>query len=409
MKLCNSKWLITFVVLSVLWLAEAKQLSVTQAQSSQTESPTSAQKIDEYGKLGSCDHSARLDNFAIELMNEPTLRGFIVSYNARGSKSDTAQHWLDYARHYLVKSRGIDNNRIITVNGGRHEQIELKTELWIVPKDAAPPIEVADSDAAQKQVSGKIAEYHTDDQTYHHGEDTNGVSPLVDITFSKFAEALHREPKLQGFVVVFSGKDSLPGAWRRIARRDKETIAVTYKLRSNRLEMVHGGASDEDKVELWALPQGETPPVQKAIIEKKITAAFRLSGDEIFGINDEQSEKWRRDNLADLLKSDEQTIGCIIFHPPSPTPDGEESEDPPADMQKVAEAQRVVLIKKHKIEPHRIIVMAGKADEYGAGSLETWIVPQGAPLPDPYAVTNDESTEISEQVISENNSNTPPQ
>jgi hypothetical protein len=39
-----------------------------------------ARKIDEYGSIRFGDEQARLDNFAIELQNDPTARGFIIIY-----------------------------------------------------------------------------------------------------------------------------------------------------------------------------------------------------------------------------------------------------------------------------------------------------------------------------------------
>ena len=37
-------------------------------------------KIDEYGNIRFNDEKARLDNFAIELQNDPTAQGYLVCY-----------------------------------------------------------------------------------------------------------------------------------------------------------------------------------------------------------------------------------------------------------------------------------------------------------------------------------------
>jgi len=96
-----------------------------------------ARKIDEYGPIRLADEKARLDNFAIELQNDPTARGYVVAYAARGSAPSSAVTRLNTAKNYLVNIRGIESSRIITVNGGT--RATAKTDLWVVPDGAAPP------------------------------------------------------------------------------------------------------------------------------------------------------------------------------------------------------------------------------------------------------------------------------
>jgi hypothetical protein len=97
----------------------------------------SSRKIDEYGPIRLGDEKARLDNFAIELQNDPIAKGYVVAYAARGSIPRTAITRLNTAKNYLVNVRGIESGRIVTVNGGT--QATAKTELWVVPDGAAPP------------------------------------------------------------------------------------------------------------------------------------------------------------------------------------------------------------------------------------------------------------------------------
>ncbi len=42
-----------------------------------------ARKIDEYGNIRFNDEKARLDNFAIEMQNDPTAQGYLVCYGGR--------------------------------------------------------------------------------------------------------------------------------------------------------------------------------------------------------------------------------------------------------------------------------------------------------------------------------------
>src|SRR4051794_17466746 len=72
--------------------ANAQAKPSVQAESSvNAESPASAQaradvarKIDEFGHAGGCDHSARLDNFAIELQNNADASAYVISYGPGG-------------------------------------------------------------------------------------------------------------------------------------------------------------------------------------------------------------------------------------------------------------------------------------------------------------------------------------
>jgi hypothetical protein len=93
-----------------------------------------ARKFDEYGNIRFNDEKARLDNFAIQLQNEPTAQGYIVAYGSCDTEGMTRGN---RAKDYLVNTRGIDSGRIVVVDGGCMP--ELKVELWIVPSGATAP------------------------------------------------------------------------------------------------------------------------------------------------------------------------------------------------------------------------------------------------------------------------------
>ncbi len=96
-----------------------------------------ARKFDEYGNIAFNDEKARLDNFAIQLQNEPGSQGYIIAYAGRRARAGEAQARADRAKDYLVNTRGIDPGRIVTVDGGYRE--DLTVELWIVPSGAIAP------------------------------------------------------------------------------------------------------------------------------------------------------------------------------------------------------------------------------------------------------------------------------
>lgn len=98
--------------------------------------PTS-RKFDEFPDIARNDEKARLDNFAIELQNDPTSTGYVIVYTARNGKAGDGQKHTARVVDYLVNSRGLDAHRIVTMMGGTRD--ELMVELWVTPQGAVPP------------------------------------------------------------------------------------------------------------------------------------------------------------------------------------------------------------------------------------------------------------------------------
>jgi hypothetical protein len=92
-------------------------------------------KFDEYGNIRFNDEKARLDNFAVQLQNEPTAQGYIIGYGTCDAEGQTR---ANRAKDYLVNTRGIDAGRITVIDGGCMP--ELKVELWVCPSGAAAPV-----------------------------------------------------------------------------------------------------------------------------------------------------------------------------------------------------------------------------------------------------------------------------
>jgi hypothetical protein len=93
-----------------------------------------ARKFDEYGNIRFNDEKARLDNFAVQLQNEPGSTGYIIGYGSCDAEGMTR---ANRAKDYLVNTRGIDAGRIMVVDGGCLP--ELQVQLWIAPQGAAAP------------------------------------------------------------------------------------------------------------------------------------------------------------------------------------------------------------------------------------------------------------------------------
>jgi hypothetical protein len=99
--------------------------------------PVVPRPFDEFPNLAFDDQKARLDNLAIELANVPGSTGYIIVYSGRTSRAGQADRLGERARDYMVRTRGVDPNRITVVNGGYREEDTF--EIWIVPQGAQPP------------------------------------------------------------------------------------------------------------------------------------------------------------------------------------------------------------------------------------------------------------------------------
>ncbi len=116
-----------------------------------TPQPITPTQFDTYGRIARNDEKARLDNFAIQLQNDPGAQGYIITYGGRRGPAGEAQTRADFAKNYLVNSRGIDPGRLVTVDGGFRE--EATTELWLVPSGATPPTASPNVDASEVQTT----------------------------------------------------------------------------------------------------------------------------------------------------------------------------------------------------------------------------------------------------------------
>ena len=94
---------------------------------------TPSSPFDDYGNICWEDESARLDNFAIALQNQPTATGHIMVYAGRLSCPDEAKSRGNRAKSWLVQ-RGVPPRQIVVRNGGF--QKEVRTMLVVYPKGA---------------------------------------------------------------------------------------------------------------------------------------------------------------------------------------------------------------------------------------------------------------------------------
>ena len=93
--------------------------------------------FDQYGDIRFEYEKARLDNFAIQLLNQPSVRGAIAAIAGQQTYRGEAADRLRRARDYLVKVRGVLTDRLVTIDAGYEKDFSMY--LHIVPEGATLP------------------------------------------------------------------------------------------------------------------------------------------------------------------------------------------------------------------------------------------------------------------------------
>ena len=352
-----------------------------------------ATKFDEFGDLRWCDLSARLDNFAIQLQMESGAQGYLILYGPEDDTPGNTKAPLWALQDYLVNNRGISRERLKAVYGGRYRnKTEVRFEVWVAPTGAGPP-DLKEYKNDSGSFTGKFAEFET-----HQGADGEGPSlgeglSLGDATVHGFADALRQQPKTLAYVVAYSSRTAATGAWRRGAKDIARQINV-QSVPAERVKIIFAGYDEKlaehvaAKMQLWILPEGAPPPAAEAAAERRPEKAVKLGDFYPYFVGNAALEKLALEGLADVLRADEQLSACLIVRLPAGPPDPERKEPSADDLLRLIERWKAGLVADHRIDQTRLAVsVALETEEHPGGYLETWVVPQGASLPDPYPPT----------------------
>jgi hypothetical protein len=369
------------------------------SQKRKTTKQPKADLFDEFGAVGYCDLTARLDNFAIFLQDRPKVTGYILSY----APPDRGLPIAEQLKDYLVNSRGIDPDDLMTMYAGRNNVLSaLRIQLWIVPDGALPPAPEK-FDAKPESFKGMFYEHEGYDDIPYPGVSEEGEGFSLGVTLSAFIDVFRQQPKSDAYVVGYNGETSTPGAWRRIAEDEIEFLK-RGGFESSRFKTIYGGNVKEAKVEVWIQPASDQPPVKDAGPESAPTTSIQMGdyGEADLGYTKYERTAFKR--IADSLLGFPNLRACVIVRvgqPPEeieeteervdyplqvmddPPAEPEEPEPPPADLLQLVEKWKREFAEKHKILEDRFIVLFAKTLPGYSSSLETWLVPQAQSLPDP--------------------------
>jgi hypothetical protein len=92
--------------------------------------------LDKYGYIAWEDEQVRLDNFAIQLINDPNEIGYLYVRAGRSSCKGEAQARAVRAKKYMTRIRDVDWNRIIWRDIGYGDEFEVS--IWLAPRGKPP-------------------------------------------------------------------------------------------------------------------------------------------------------------------------------------------------------------------------------------------------------------------------------
>ena len=193
------------------------------------ESKPQASNVDAFGPAANGDIKARLDAFFVELMNDPTAQGHIITY---GPNRQVA------ARERLIKNqiyfRRFDSQKITFVTGGFSK--EIKTEFWVVPQGAEPP-----KLAPAAKIFAEI------------GRATNQKFKKL---FEKFYNAPEMESTATAYIINYGNTSNTAVREKQI----RNNIGRGCDFGCPRLVIVNGGKAKALKTVFWIVPEGAEPP-----------------------------------------------------------------------------------------------------------------------------------------------------
>ena len=233
-------------------------LTLMCAHAPARQQPATARMIDSFGEIQWSDLMARLDNFAIELQNEPGARGIVLAYAVKHKFPGWPIRRAYASVDYLINTRGIDAARLSAANGGLRDKVGF--ELWVVPPGAETPVKPSD---ASLLMSGEksallfdrfvVIERGDDDETSAYGLESYPDSAGA---YEYFAEVLRADPSLRGCVIGYAARRGSSATARRIASLAKLTIAKSHAIDVGRVVALGGGRREYKMIELWLVPPG---------------------------------------------------------------------------------------------------------------------------------------------------------
>ena len=315
-------------------------------------------KFDDYGKVGHCDETARLDNFAITLQNEPGTKAYLLVYMGRNDMPAWKEGLLIRAAGYLVETRGLDPDRVKAVFGGYREQ--RTTELWVVAADDPAPepsdtVDVKYDRTKAYQWDDKIIEvefnYKVEDEGEAAGEDSEEGEGDAE---GEAEAAVEEEPEAES-------------AEEAELRRETEKYEIAVERRGV-IEEEDGAFDRPDAV------AGEAAAAKPADGERAAGQAEPAAAEEPVVGDVKIKLWWNVERFAAALGAEPDARACLVYYY------GVKNADRETVLAIVARAVEKMGEQLGLKRDDIILVEGGKTPN---PSIELWVVPRGAEPPKP--------------------------
>lgn len=204
-----------------------------------------------------------LDLFITELNKLPDSKAYVLFY---GKNSQEGKNLLysKVPQKYLVNSRGFSDDRIITLRGENKDKMVI--QFWIVPSGSEPPT------IGKNFVKEKINSTTLFDKSWTDWHKWNGTEWTIysfsfaewgcemDVNMKAFAESLHSQPDLTGYLVVYTKFGKGKNQAKKVIDFAVKDLTRQHKVPLEKLKTIYGGNRTEPELELWLVPNGNKPP-----------------------------------------------------------------------------------------------------------------------------------------------------
>jgi|SRR5581483_4470816 len=331
--------------------------------------------------------SAFLDGLIGELIKDPTLKGMIITYGPDGDQPGSGVFLLGTVRTYTEK-HGMDPNRIIGIYGGHSDSLaKAGMELWVVPLGAKLPTPTKHTIDLDHFVGlvGNGGGATGIDLGYEMDDLGPGQGPVVS---AAFAEIMRHQPDALGFIVAYQQSGEAPNTWRHFAQFEMDQIK-SYGVPEKRIRVIHGGSNNEDRVQFWVQPSSMPQPVPEAPPDRLSDKAVAIGSYFADQMEEAKNQKLAFSRVTELLNDFPNSRICFVIFPQSEVnlQNNKREEESEVDINDLVQKWRIELISQFNIAPDRIVILFAPATGNASGDmLQSWIVPQGANLPDPTKV-----------------------
>jgi hypothetical protein len=256
-------------------------------------------RMSEFGKVSEAERRRQLDNFLIELKNNPGASGYILFY--QGKDATPSEYSVKGEDIYLshIRFKNYDESNIVFVNAFRARQT---TELWLVPAGGKIPeltetiatLENPKADAflfhrtrfevsaeafmlpaALEQRDMNREEYARDNIESFYGEDeTSFVEPEksadainMESFFragQNFVQRFKTDTDGRGVVIIYTDDRMYDAKKLEADMRARVTGAASQAaIEPAKFEVVFGGYRKGVEIEMWIVPKNAKDPLVK--------------------------------------------------------------------------------------------------------------------------------------------------